>query len=98
MKPASATIRPASDCGTPSGPISPRRLADSGKIDLQRAVVEPGREQQVAGRDLAGFEGNAAIAVPGRLDRSRHRPRMFGIIGTDGHDHAAAARPLEARA
>ena len=87
--------RPVSDCGTPFGPISPRKLADSGTLISQAAVAEPGRQQQIVGGYLARLQLNAAIAVPGRLDRSRQSPRSLRIIRTHRHDNAAAVRPLD---
>ena len=66
------------------------------QIGFEIAVVEAGREQKVARRDVAGFELDAARAVARRLDRRRQSPRPLGIARTDGHDDTAAVRPLQA--
>ena len=53
------------------------------QIGFEVAVVEAGREQKIARRDMAGFELDAARAVARRLDRRRQSPRPLGIVRTD---------------
>ena len=66
------------------------------QVRFEIAVVEPGREQKIARRDVAGFKLDAARAVAQRLDRRRQSPWPLGIARTDGHDDTAAMRPLQA--
>ena len=65
------------------------------QIGFEIAVVEAGREQKIARRDMAGFELDAARAVARRLDRRRQSPWPLGIARTDGDDDTAAMRPLQ---
>ena len=74
IEPASATMRPVSVCGKPSGPISPLMLADSGVSIRELAIAETRGQQKVARRDAAGFELDFAEALAGRRDRGRKIP------------------------
>ena len=92
----STTNWPCTTCGVPSGRISARMLADSGRSASTVAFVEPQRQQNVAGGNLARLDADRADAVGERAHRRAQHPGPLGILGLEPEDHAALGRPRQA--
>ncbi len=58
---------------------------------------EPQRQQDIAGRHVAGLDADRPYSVGERAHRRAQAPRPLGIVGLKPEDHAALRGPRQAR-
>jgi len=73
------------------------QFAGQGQIGAVGQILQPQRQQDIAGRDLVGANIDRAHAVLGRPDEHPKRPRMPAFFA-DAQRHPSGARPAQAEA